>query len=883
MQIVSAALQRPAEQRYSYVCNVCGDDPELLQEASAFVRGEEEMGSFLLHPAIAFKESPRLFEPGQVVAERFEIAREIGEGGMGIVYEAFDRKLNRCIAIKAAKPGFQARLSPEIRNALAVSHPNICRVNEIHTARTGHGEFDFLTMEYLRGETLATYLTSRPRISTAEALEIARQICEGLAEAHRRGIVHRDLKTGNVIICRDEKNQLRAVITDFGLAGDGTDTYDLGGTPRYIAPELWKGDRASSASDIYALGVILCDVAGRTRPRGNPSVDALEDSISTAIVPERGGVFSKSALKGMPRRWVHTISRCIDASPQRRPTDANEVSASLKRSVSIPLTLFLVSLLAATTLVSPRVRSFLYTGIWTQPSVRLVVLPPSMSSPMNVELEGALQDAADRISHLKSAERAVDVISPDQSVEMKIGTPEQGQRVLHATHALQTAIRLDGEEMVVTGSVIDVQTRAHLRDFSIRYPGGRIGALPEALAGEVSTALDLRGRLTEEMSGSATVFYDRGLYYLRLENQNLDEAIRLFQKAAQLDQRSALPMAGLVEAEVSEFESAGGEDHVRRAQEYLKRALSIDPDSVRVHLAAGMLNEVSGRYGQAIEEYIRVTHLEPHNVDAFIRIAGIYDKENMPEKATNTFLEAARLDPSSYEPHEYFGVFYFHRGQYGEAAEQFQRVIELAPGMYNAYTNLGSSLEKLGQMEDAERALQNSLSLRETPRALNNMGDLLFSNARFSDALVYLQRAAALTPDDYTVLLNLGDTNRRLGRTKEAKVNYRKAMRSALAELGQNPRDAYARALVGYLAAQLGDHQRSREEIKQSLRSAPDDNSVIRRAVLTYEALGLRSEALRALSAATPDLLRSLQADPDLAEFCRDARFRELVVDISRK
>ncbi len=163
MQLVSAALQKPAAQRDSYLRLACPNDPELLQEASDVIKGEEKMGSFLRHPAIAFKDAPPAFQTGEVVAERFEIIREIGEGGMGVVYEAFDRKLNRRIAIKSAKPGFQPRLSPEIKGALAVSHPNICRVNEIHTAHTEHGDVDFLTMELLEGETLSVHLSQNSR------------------------------------------------------------------------------------------------------------------------------------------------------------------------------------------------------------------------------------------------------------------------------------------------------------------------------------------------------------------------------------------------------------------------------------------------------------------------------------------------------------------------------------------------------------------------------------------------------------------------------------------------------------------------------------------------------------------------------------------------
>src|SRR5947208_1807891 len=352
MQLVSAALQKPAAQRDSYLRLACPSDPELLQEASDVIKGEEKMGSFLRHPAIAFKDAPPAFQTGEVVAERFEIIREIGEGGMGVVYEAFDRKLNRRIAIKSAKPGFQPRLSPEIKGALAVSHPNICRVNEIHTAHTEHGDVDFLTMELLEGETLSVHLRTHGRLREPDAFEIARQICEGLAEAHRRGIIHRDLKSANVILCRGENDQLRAVITDFGLAGEGTQSGDLGGTPRYIAPELWKGEKASRASDIYALGVILYDmVAGQGSQDSVSTLSHSDTNVTTATRSDRMVASSRQTFRGLPHRWAKMISRCLSAKPDDRPQSAAEVLVGLKKPSAAKLSLLAIPVLLVSSLL----------------------------------------------------------------------------------------------------------------------------------------------------------------------------------------------------------------------------------------------------------------------------------------------------------------------------------------------------------------------------------------------------------------------------------------------------------------------------------------------------------------------------------------------------
>src|ERR1700691_2516106 len=135
MAIVQEALQRPPEERDAYVCAACGSQHRYHEVIDA-LNWEERMGSFLQEPLLDFTVLVRPFEPGQVLADRFEILREIGEGGMGVVYEALDRRLQQKIAIKAAKPGFQRLLSPELKAALKVRHQNICLVKEIHSAQT---------------------------------------------------------------------------------------------------------------------------------------------------------------------------------------------------------------------------------------------------------------------------------------------------------------------------------------------------------------------------------------------------------------------------------------------------------------------------------------------------------------------------------------------------------------------------------------------------------------------------------------------------------------------------------------------------------------------------------------------------------------------------
>src|SRR6187397_2827183 len=202
---------------------------------------------------------PHRFAPGAIVAGRYRLIALLGRGGMGEVYRADDLTLDQPVALKFLPGGVAAddiRLAQfhnELRVARQVSHKNVCRLYDLGDANGRR----FLTMEYVDGEDLGSLLRRIGRIPHDKAVEIARQLCAGVAAAHDRGVLHRDLKPANVMI--DGNGNVR--ITDFGIAtvgGDGDTT--LSGTPQYMAPEQLAGQRASIKTDIYALGLVLFEI-----------------------------------------------------------------------------------------------------------------------------------------------------------------------------------------------------------------------------------------------------------------------------------------------------------------------------------------------------------------------------------------------------------------------------------------------------------------------------------------------------------------------------------------------------------------------------------------------------------------------------------------------
>lgn len=855
MSLMATAAMLGAEERDRYLRVACDGDEELLRETCETIQWEERMGGFLRRPWLSLPDLERPFKAGQIVNERFEIVREIGHGGMGIVFEAFDRKRGQRIAIKSAKLGFRRLLSPELESALKVRHQNICLVNEIHTASTEYGDVDFLTMEMLEGPTLQEVLSARGPLEPAEALEIAQQLCAGLAEAHRTGVLHKDLKPANVIVTDTPDGRRRAVITDFGLAGaPATEGGELAGTPQYMAPELWRGVSASKASDIYALGVIFHEMVKGAPPFGDEPSD-----IRLARRPPSAATRSQR----VPRQFGTVISRCLDPSPDARPRDAMEILAALTPQAFPKAPLFAAMAVAVVVAAASVIMR-------EPPHVRLAILPAQGTGNALAIADVALNDVADRLAP------TLVVMRPEQIARAEAHTPDEARRDLNATHALQLAVRQEGGTVVAHATVIDLTTQTPIEEITGRYAASNASDLSTALTGAVSKALKLGGATEEPISAAAAAPYAAGLAYLRRDQHGFDQALPLFREAVRLDPHAAKARAGVVEALVLKFQASSEPRWRAEAEQELEAATALDPDSIAVLLAAGRLNMARGHYERALASYKRVAERQPRNIEGLLRIAAINDLLDQRKEAVESYQKAIALDPDYYETYEELGAFYFKRGDYLRAVEQFRNVIARAPRFAIAYTNLGGALTELGRYDEAVRAHLTSLSIKTTAQGLNNLAAVKAYQKRDVEAIDLYKKADRLDPHNYMYLMNLGDSTRRAGVTAESEQYYRKAMDSALSDLQNNPRSGRTRAYVGYLEARLGDPLRGQQEIEQALELEPNDKVVIRRAVVMYAMLGRRDRALAIAETAPSDVLRELDRQPDLADFRLDPRFTEL-------
>jgi predicted Ser/Thr protein kinase len=357
-EIFESALEQPIADRRAWLEAACGGDAALLQQVERMLVADDERHHLLDRSADATYEAASLacpacgamvtasqrfcpscgtptgtvgpltegrFRAGALFAGRFRIIALQGHGGMGQVYRAQDLELGQLVALKfltafRSDQRARSRLRTEVRLARQISHPNVCRVYDIGEAT---GEL-YLSMEYVDGEDLAGLLKRIGRLPVDKGIDIARKLCAGLAAAHASGVLHRDLKPGNIMI--DSRGEVR--IMDFGLAAVAEQQLDAAdvrsGTPAYMAPEQLEGREATTRSDLYALGLVLYELF-----TGRPAFEGKDAAELLRLREAHPSTTPSTLVPDLEPAVERTILRCLEPDPRRRPASALEVAASL--------------------------------------------------------------------------------------------------------------------------------------------------------------------------------------------------------------------------------------------------------------------------------------------------------------------------------------------------------------------------------------------------------------------------------------------------------------------------------------------------------------------------------------------------------------------------
>jgi serine/threonine protein kinase/Flp pilus assembly protein TadD len=926
-EIFSSVLDRSAEERPLAILEACQGDTELQAELQQLLAQHDEMGQFLegtpppsaaglLNPSLL---NPNLLNPGllnlgDILADRYEIVALLGSGGMGEVYEVEDRELGGRIALKVVHPQMSfdqavlERFRREVLLARQVTHPNVCRVFDIGYHKQQGRETIFLTMELVRGETLAARLKRDGRLESREALAIATQLCQALGAAHQAGVLHRDFKCGNVILIGSGET-VRAVVTDFGIARWTRSTQDsagtvttqgaIFGTPAYMSPEQLQGKELTIASDIYSLGLVLYEMVTGSRPfQGESSwTEALKRLTDDPAAPTR-------VLPELGQNWNAAILKCLERDPAKRISPVGEVLALLSESrkrpwiVRKPLRLAVVaaSLLLAIVSMAVTFRAWIWPPSLPA-SKHVAVLPFSFAgddSASNAFAYGLSESLTGHLARLEPSNSSLWVVPWSQVRNAKPEDSGKAATTLGVNLLLTGQVEKQGSGLRMRAVLKDARTLQELRSQIIDVAGPEAVMLEDTLLARVSGMLQLQlpeGALHHLPGEQTTVpgayeFYEQGRGYLRHgDMDNVDRAIILLRKAIDLDPHFAIAYADLGSAYVLKFRDTKEIKWLTQATQMSSQALALNDGLAAAHLAQAMTLQDSGDLDGAIAQFRRALALDPTDDEILRQLALAYDADGKMLEAERLIKDTIRRNPASWVSYNLLGYFYFNHAQYDQAEPLFRTATELAPDYHPALSNLGGVYVAEGKYKEAETILTRAVALKPSVYAYSNQGTAYFHLAKFSEAAAAYLQATKLNPGNYLLWSNLASAYSGAGDSSKAARAYERAIQELKPVLALRPHDGLLLENMALYYAQLQQKTMARTLLNQAMHHPANSPEFLFNAARLYEFTGQREAALSALRAAVRAgySLSEIQSDETFAQLRADHRFAGILGAASGK
>ena len=682
---------------------------------------------------------------GSTFAGRYQIIEELGKGGMGKVYKALDTDLKEKVAIKLIKPEVAAdkhtieRFRNELKFARKIRHKNVCQMYDLNREEGTH----YITMEYVHGEDLKRLIRKMGQMSAGQVISIAVQVCEGMAEAHRLGVVHRDLKPQNIMV--DEEGNAR--IMDFGIArsvkGKGiTGTGVMIGTPEYMSPEQVEGKESDQRSDIYSLGVILYEmVTGRVPFEGDtPFTIGVKHKSEAPQNP-------KELNSQIPNGLSQLILRCMEKDKEKRYQSSGEIRSELKNiekgiptterivpkrkpitskeiTVTIGLKKFFIPALVVVALV---IIALVIWQPWSQkeaipiPSDKpsIAVLPFEDLSPQKDQdyfCDGLAVELINRltnIENLKVPARA----SAFSFKGKQLGILEIGKK-LNVELVLVGSLQKAGNRLRITAELVKVSDGYPL--WSEKY----VGDLEDifALQDEISLAIvdNLKIKLLGEekaeivtrhtQNPEAYNLFLKGCYFWNKRTpDDIRKAIDYFEQAIKLDSNYALAYARLADSYglLPFYTAILPKEAFSKAKVAVMKALDIDETLAEAHSALGFIKMYHDWDWEAAEtELKRAVQIKPSYVTAHHWYAEYLSWVGRHEEAIAEIRRAHEIDPLSPLINYMKAYIFFYARQYERAIEQCQKTLELEPNFTMPYATLGRAYLEKGMYEEAIVAYQ---------------------------------------------------------------------------------------------------------------------------------------------------------------------------------
>ena len=754
--------------------------------------------------------------------QHYRIGERLGAGGMGEVYLAEDTRLGRPVALKflpaalKADPESRARLLNEARAASLLKSPNIAVTYDIGE----HAGSDFIAMEYVEGRLLSSEIKNGP-LPLREVVDAGAQIADALDEAHGRGIIHRDIKSANLI--RTSRGVVK--VLDFGLAKFlDSGARDAGvtkpqmtvagmivGTVSYMAPEQALGHAVDHRSDLFSLGVVLYELATGRTPFAGSSPTEIIDRILHAEPPAPSRFDS-----AIPEAFDVVVERALEKSPAFRYQSAREMRDDLRtilRQLDEPSRAGVSSgtlALSSQRIARPddhSVAVMTFSNITREPTddwIGTGIAETVSSDLKNVHGLSVIGRARvyDAMRNLGSDVRL------DESLAIDIG------RRLGASWVVVGGFQRIGAMVRITANFVEVSSGALKRTVKVDGQIDEIFALQDKIVFELSQGLNvaLRGsevadiERRETQSVEAYEAFARGMMNLRLASrESLERAIAAFEQATQHDPEYANAWAALGGAYNLKGSFLSLRDLTKKAVETEQRALAIDPDHADAHAWLGSALLALGRTDDAIVELKRAVKLDPENGQVHQGLARAY---------------------------------WVGKGDFAAAIPEFERAIELNPEAGYSYLQLGLLLAWEGRYEQAEEVCRRAVDLQDqyisgnaglqVVGANGRLGYVYYLQGEYEKALREYERGMAfVASSDHalkertTIEINvkLGSAHHRLGHAADAARYFDRAVKQFGALIGRGADDPFTRYYIADLHALRGEGDKALESLERvSLR-----------------------------------------------------------------